>query len=299
MGRKITNQAMLLQLVMLRDAMHRGYYMLDTFRYQPHDDEEAKDQAMEAQLVINFLLHAQPHGAEELEVLPIVGPRYVGKSTLVAHVCKDERVCAHFSKILFFHIQGFTDDGLATFRDECELKHQNCVSELKLEGRFLVVIELIGDLNEDAWSRLYSASRRYAPRGSKIIVTSQFDNIVKFGTTRALTLKYLSHEAYWYFFKTLTFGSMDPEMHPRLTHLAMEIAKMLRRCHIGANTFACLLRDNFDVYFWCKILALLRRSYQKLVSRFGEHLSDLQDQNIPVLFGRMPTSSEDIVLSSV
>jgi hypothetical protein len=146
------------------------------------------------------------------------------------------------------------------------------VSELKLEGRLLVVIELIGDLNEDAWSRLYSASRRYAPRGSKIIVTSQFDNIVKFGTTRALTLKYLSHEAYWYFFKTLTFGSVDPEMHPRLTNLAMDIAKMLRRCHIVANTFACLLRDNFDVHFWCKILALLRRSYQKLVSRFSEHL---------------------------
>jgi hypothetical protein len=175
-------------------------------------------------------------------------------------------------KYCSFTYRVFTDDELATFRDECELKHQNCVSELKLEGRLLVVIELIGDLNEDAWSRLYSASRRYAPRGSKIIVTSQFDNIVKFGTTRALTLKYLSHEAYWYFFKTLTFGSVDPEMHPRLTNLAMDIAKMLRRCHIVANTFACLLRDNFDVHFWCKILALLRRSYQKLVSRFSEHL---------------------------
>jgi len=161
MGRYITNQTMLLQLVMLRDAMHRGYYMLDTIRYQHHDEDEAKDQVVsrssslsivnsvkhlcfssraalplkelqetldnlssmirevnelvlflasyprlcsqpysmhlqlancmfgrliEAQLVINFLLRTQPHGSEELEVLPIVGPRYVGKSTLVARV---------------------------------------------------------------------------------------------------------------------------------------------------------------------------------------------------------------------
>jgi len=80
---------------------------------------------IEAQLVISFLLHTQPNGAEELEVLPIVGPRYVGKSTLVAHVCKDERVFGHFSNILFFRIHGFTDDEVATFREGCATKLQN------------------------------------------------------------------------------------------------------------------------------------------------------------------------------
>uniref|UniRef100_A0A804UCM0 Rx N-terminal domain-containing protein n=1 Tax=Zea mays TaxID=4577 RepID=A0A804UCM0_MAIZE len=34
MGRHITNQAMLLQLGMLRDAMHRGYYTLDAFSFR-------------------------------------------------------------------------------------------------------------------------------------------------------------------------------------------------------------------------------------------------------------------------
>lgn len=33
-GRCITNQAMLLQLQMMRRVMYRGYYMLDNFRYQ-------------------------------------------------------------------------------------------------------------------------------------------------------------------------------------------------------------------------------------------------------------------------
>ncbi|TVU40334.1 hypothetical protein EJB05_13794, partial [Eragrostis curvula] len=40
---------------------------------------------MEAQLVINFLLHTRAHGTQDLEVLPIIGPGRVGKSTLVAH----------------------------------------------------------------------------------------------------------------------------------------------------------------------------------------------------------------------
>jgi hypothetical protein len=41
---------------------------------------------MEVELVIKFLLHTQPHSSLELEVLPIVGPVRVGKSTLVAHI---------------------------------------------------------------------------------------------------------------------------------------------------------------------------------------------------------------------
>jgi hypothetical protein len=45
-GRHITNQAMLQQLGLLRDATHRGYYTLDTFRYQPQYAEGGKDQTM-------------------------------------------------------------------------------------------------------------------------------------------------------------------------------------------------------------------------------------------------------------
>ncbi|CAD6227008.1 unnamed protein product [Miscanthus lutarioriparius] len=346
MGRHITNQAMIIQLGMLRDAVHRGYYMLDTYIYQPNNEEEAKDQVMrqyssslsivnsvkrlclssrgdclalkelqemvdnlssmivdanelvlfltsyprlyrqpysmhlqlaycmfgrqmEAQQVINFLLHQQPNSVEELDVMPIVGAGHVGKSTLVAHVCKDERVRAHFSGILYFDIQGFADDDLAAFKDECELKHRNLVSESNLEVRLLIVIELIGDINEDSWSRLYSTSKEYAPKGSKIIVTSRFENIVKYGTAQTLTMKHLSHEAFWYFFKTLTFGSMDPKMHPRLTHMAMEIARM--------------------------ILAVLRGYIRNHFSRFDEHPCDRLNQNRPALIMRLTTSSQEIV----
>ncbi|XP_062186559.1 uncharacterized protein LOC133890129 isoform X2 [Phragmites australis] len=341
MGRHITNQAMLQQLDMLRDAMHRGYYMLDTFRYQSHDKEDAKDQVvshslslsklsslkgfcfstgtstrileqlqkaldnlssmildvdelvvfltsyprmyhqpynmhlllgncmfgrqMEAELIIKFLLHTQPNGSEELEVLPIIGP-------------------------------GKVDDDLTTFGEGCAMKHQNGLSNSNKDRRLLVVVELVGDLNEDAWNRLHSASKQRAQSGSKIILISQSDKIVKFGTTQALTLKYLSYEAYWYFFKTLTFGSMDPEMHPRHVHLAMEIIRTLNGSLLGANMASHLLRNNFGIHFWCRVLAFLRGLIQKHVSRFGVHPFDLVDQNRTAHLGRMATPSEVFVV---
>ncbi|XP_062183518.1 putative disease resistance RPP13-like protein 1 [Phragmites australis] len=369
MGRHVTNQAMLHQLDMLRDAMHRGYYMLDTFRYQSLDKEDAKAQdvshslslskvsslkglcsssrnaqileqlqkslddlssmildvgelvvfltscprlyrqpysmhlvlgncmfgrQMEAELVISFLLHTRPRSAEDLEVLPIVGPRRVGKSTLVAHVCKDERVRDHFSEIMFLNNHDLRDEKLATLREGCAKKYQNCT--LNKGERMLVVVEAAGDFNEGAWRRLYSASKRCLTSGSKIIITSRSDKITKLGTTQAVTLKYLSNEACWYVFKTLTFGSTDPAMHPRLAYLAMEIARMLNGVPNGAISTSYLLRENFDIHFWCKLLAFLRGFTKWHVSRFGEHPSNPLNQNRPVHVRRMATPFEEIVI---
>jgi len=176
---------------------------------------------LETELVINFLLQSWPHGSEELEVLPIFGPGRVGKSTLVAHVCKDERVRGHFSKILFLKGLDFTDDDLATLRQGCATEHENRVSNINKDGRLLLVVELVDDLDENTWNKLYFVSKQCMPSNSKIIITSCSEKIIKFGTTEALSLKNMSHETYWYFFKTLTFGSTDPEMHKNFVHIAM------------------------------------------------------------------------------
>jgi hypothetical protein len=251
---------------------------------------------LETELVINFLLQSWPHGSEELEVLPIVGPGRVGKSTFVAHVCKDERVCGHFSKILFLKGHDFTDDDLATLREGCAMEHQNCVSNMNNDGRLLIVVELVGDLDDNTWNKLYFASKRWMPSNSKIIVTSQSEKIRKFGTTQTLSLKNMSHETFWYFFKTLTFGSTYPEMHTNFVHVAMERAKILSGCLIGGNITAYLLRDNFDIHFWCKVLAFLRRVTHKHVSIFSEHPFDLISENRLAHLGRMVAPSEELVL---
>lgn len=57
---------------------------------------------MELEYIINFLYQgANDSSTKHLGVLPIIGPGNVGKSTLVEHVCIDERVRGHFSQILF------------------------------------------------------------------------------------------------------------------------------------------------------------------------------------------------------
>ncbi|XP_022679575.1 disease resistance protein RGA2 isoform X1 [Setaria italica] len=368
-GRHITNQAMLQQLDMLRDAMYQGCYKLDTFRYQSHDEKYAEDQVvshsssllklnslkgifscktktqileqledaldnlssmildvkelvvfltgyprlyhqpynmhlllsncmfgrqMEAELVLNFLLHTQPNGVEELEVLPVVGPGKVGKSTLVAHVCSDERVRDHFSEIVFVSDHDSKDEELTHLWERCVKKCQN--SRPSKYRRTLVVAEVAGDINESEWKRLYAASRRCMTIGSKIIITSRSDKIAKLGTTRAVTLKYLSEEAYWYFFKTHAFGSTDPTMHPRMAYVAMEIARMSNRSLLSATITACLLRDNFDIHFWCKLLAFLRRFIKWHASSFGEHPGDALNQNKPAHLWSMVRTSKEIVV---
>jgi hypothetical protein len=371
MGRQVTSRAMLLQLDMLREAIHRGCFTLDTFRYQSHNEYDAKTQNLshsfplskinslkafcssnsntqifeqmetsldylrsmiidvkelvvflssysrmyrqpysmhlllgncmvgrqtEAEHVINFLLQTQPYGTEYLEVLPIVGPGRVGKSTLVAHVCKDERVRTRFSEIYFLHDRDFANDELVTFIEGCAMKHQNLLSKSNKHRMVLFVLELVGDLCEDAWNKLYSASKLCLPRGSKIIVTSRSDQMKKLGTTGEVTLKYLSHDAYWYYVKTLMFGSTDPEMHPQLAYLAMEIARVLNKTFLSATTIAWLLRDNFEIQFWRKILVFLRGLIQKHVFRFGEHPFDFVDPKRIIHHRRMAIPSEYFIV---
>jgi len=243
MGRQVTNQAMVQKLGMLSDTMHRGCYLLDTFRYQSNNNKDgqkvsqpssllsrlssAKDfcfpngttqiseemqkvvnslssmildanelvlflashtstsmyrqpysmhlllgncifgRQLEAQFVINFLLRTHHNtSAEELEVLPIIGPFRVGKSTLTAHVCKDERVRGCFSETVFLSDHDLTYDGVPAFRE----KHQNNSDSKDRSGRLLLVVEAGGDLDEDVWNRFYYACKQWMPIGSKIII---------------------------------------------------------------------------------------------------------------------------------
>ncbi|TVU40514.1 hypothetical protein EJB05_13981, partial [Eragrostis curvula] len=55
---------------------------------------------MEMDRIMDFLMQMEHPSTKSIGVLAIVGPTCVGKSTLVAHVCDDERVRSYFSKIL-------------------------------------------------------------------------------------------------------------------------------------------------------------------------------------------------------
>jgi hypothetical protein len=244
---------------------------------------------MEREQAVRFLLQAEPGG--NLGVLPIVGPGHTGKSTLVEHVCLDDRVRDHFSLILLYSGNDLKDEVATNFRDHCVIKHQNIASG---EERSLVVIELLGDVDEGAWKRLLHSAERFMAHGSKIIITSQSEKMVSVGTTEALMLNWLSKEAFWYFFKMLVFGSTDPEDHPKLTSIAMELAGEMGGSFMFAYVVATLLRANLSARFWCRVLRHLTEHRKKNLFLLGEYpLVDGRPRYVWSM-AKTPQGSEDI-----
>ncbi|CAM0145248.1 unnamed protein product [Urochloa decumbens] len=351
-GRHITNQAMLQQLQMLRQAMYKGFYLLDSFRDRilqqessnvqvgdhpfplskfnqakrrrfatvrmnvtfqddgvkevqkmlgslhsiigdmaefiiflksyPHISREPYSKYLflencmfgrqaEMEKIISFLLQPEPPGAERLQVLPITGPPRVGKSTLVEHVCYDERVRSHFSTIILCCGGPTAPEGSSVVKKQTHDSH----------GRSLIVIELAEDLVlDESQCRNFYSSRSHMSPGSKFIVTSRSENILKLGSTGAIKLDLLPQEAYWYFFKVMAFGSTNPDDYPELASLAMEIAARLDGCFVAAHAMCeFFLRANMHRSFWNKILECVRNNIERNIQLFGEHPRILLEQN--------------------
>jgi hypothetical protein len=246
----------------------------------------------ELECVISFLLQAEPQGTDNPGVLPIVGAYGVGKSTLIAHVCNDEQVRGHFSRIVFFSEDDFNKDGVTTFMDGGILKHQQ---DNNGKDTWLVVVSVPGDIDEVAWRRLYLASATEFANNSKIIITSQSNQVMNFGTTPSLLLNFLADEEYWYFFKALAFGSADPGEHPKLVAITMKIAMAMRIAgakgsFLRANFVTTILRTNLNVGFWSKVLAFVMDHYHytpRKISFFYEHPDKCWLTNRHVCFRRM------------
>lgn len=224
---------------------------------------------LEMERVITFLLHEEPPRGCHFGILPIVGPGKVGKTTLVEHVRCDERVRDHFTHIIFLNDNDFREDKQFKLTDESRIKHKHGESN---EEKVLVVIELVGNIDESAWRWLHSASKSSIPRDSKVIVTSRSEDIVKIGTTQALNLKFLSREAYWYFFRTLVFGSTDPEEHPKLASVTMaiideyfdqDVYKAFTGPFIYLNNVVNILKCSVSAQAWRQSLQCLRENWQQ------------------------------------
>ncbi|CAM0882829.1 unnamed protein product [Alopecurus aequalis] len=249
----------------------------------------------EYERIVSFLGQFGPPGAGNLSVLPIVGSVRVGKSTLVEHVCYDERVRGFFSSIVFFSgddLEGMKANTNA-LQDSGVVKYRNGASH----GRLLLILELIGDLEMEIWRRLFSLASQME-HGSKVIVTSRSERIVQFGTTQALKLNVLPQEAYWYYFKSIALRSAGPKDYQELSSIAMDIAAELGASFGNANLVGAILRANPDVLFWRRVLEHLRECNKKHLLMFGEHPLDLLRKGQPVEHWRVTGSSEVLIAHS-
>ncbi|KAK3165292.1 hypothetical protein QOZ80_1AG0031420 [Eleusine coracana subsp. coracana] len=229
----------------------------------------------EMENIICFLLQPEPPGVERLQVLPIVGPPRVGKSTLVEHVCCDQRVRNHFSSIILC-------SGDPTAPEGSEVVKKQMTSS---RGRSLIVMELAVDFSLDKQHcRKLHFLRSHMPPGSKIIITSRSESILKLGTSEPIRLTFLPQEAYWYFFKVMAFGSTNPEVHPELASIAMELAAELDGSFLVANLICGLLRTNIQTRFWRKILELHKHHVERNRHLFGEHPHTLLHKKNQVVY---------------
>ncbi|KAM0869695.1 hypothetical protein ACQ4PT_040513 [Festuca glaucescens] len=246
----------------------------------------------EHERIVSFLLQIDPPGTANLSVLPIVGPARVGKSTLVEHVCYDKRVRNFFSSIAFFtedDLQGVNLDANA-LQESGIIKYRNGA----LPGRLLIIMELIGDLEDEIWRRLCSLLGQYG-HGSKVIVTSRSERIMRLGTTQALKLNVLPQEAYWYFFKMIALRNAGSKDYTELSSIGMEIAAELNASFTYANSVGAFLRANLDARLWRKVLEGLREFTTKHLLMFGEHPIDLLMKDRPIYLWRMASSSEVLI----
>ena len=239
----------------------------DRMLRRPYDSYLYSDNIMfgryaEKQKLLNFVLqhHGSPGGSPA--VLPVIGGPVVGKRTLVAHVCKDERVSSHFSSIL--HLNG---DSFCRIAD-----HGGIMS-----GKILAVVELVADVDEEDWAKFRSTVATSMDDGSKVIIISRLKSLERLGTVEPIFLNSLSYEEFSYLFKTLTFGSADPAQHPRLARIADEFSRELRSewSLVATNILADVMRRNLSVHFWLCVLSRLRRLVERNFSMFGEHPKDL------------------------
>ncbi|KAM3411552.1 hypothetical protein ACQJBY_003302 [Aegilops geniculata] len=231
-----------------------AYLYIDNFMFGRH---------VEKQQINRFLLHHNTPGSPA--VLPIIGGAGVGKKTLVAHVCDDERVRSHFSVIL--HLNG---DHLFRMTD-----HE------RLTGRILVVIEFVSYIDEDYWTTFYHFVMNM-DRGSKVMILGRSAELEKFGTVKPISLKCLALEEFRYLFKTLAFGSANPTDNPRLVVMMEEFVKVLGGSLVLANVLADALRKNLGARFWIYRLNAVRDMVKANISCFGAHPQTLLNQGHPV-----------------
>ncbi|CAL4947692.1 unnamed protein product [Urochloa decumbens] len=256
---------------------------------------------MEKETVINFLLRPEALGDGNPGVLPIVGRPWVGKSTLVEHVCLDERVRGYFSSIVFFYGDDLDADNMAALGRSGVIKNQDLTASSRGRRRSLVVIELTGDMEEETWRNLYCSAAKSIGHGGKIIITSRSEKIAALGTTQALRLKFLPQEAYWYFFKVLAFGSANPDDQPKLASLCMEIAAWLwlHGTFFGANIVGSLLRAYQNVRCWRRVLQCFRDYTSKHILTFGKDPRDLLESGHPVYAWNIARSQNVVVIYNI
>ena len=209
---------------------------------RPYDSYMYADKCMfgrhvEREQIIDFLLEEYDDSSTQtLHVLPVIGRHRSGKKTLMENVCRDERVRSHFSLVSLLDGDDLEGEMLEVPFMSCNRGVTITNHDLQLKRR-LFVIEFTFSVDEESWRKFYHrASNLMKGTSSKVVLISSLKEATRLGTTNPITLMPLPPELFWYFFKTIAFGSADPKEHPRLVYLVMQVVVVWQNTAGWRNT---------------------------------------------------------------
>ncbi|XP_044507250.1 disease resistance protein RGA2-like [Mangifera indica] len=154
------------------------------------------------EMIIDFLLHPSD-GHENLSVIPIVGIRGLGKTTLARVVYNDKRVSDHFELKMWacvsdeFSLKKLLIDIINSATEEKYIQKnidqlQTILRDNIRDKKYLLVLDDVWNENYELWCDLRNLLTECVS-GSKIIVTTRSDHVVSImGTVSTYKLKGLS-----------------------------------------------------------------------------------------------------------
>ncbi|KAH0747044.1 hypothetical protein KY285_008701 [Solanum tuberosum] len=199
---------------------------------------------------------------KNLTVVPVVGMGGVGKTTLAKAVYNDEKVKNHFGLKAWICVSEPYDILRITkeFLQEFGLMVDNNLNQLQVklkEGlkgkKFLIVLDDVWNENYKEWDDLRNFFVQ-GDVGSKIIVTTRKESVALMMGCGPINVGTLSSKVSWDLFKRHSFENRDPEEHPELEEVGIQIAHKCKGLPLALKALAGILRSKSEVDGWRDIL---------------------------------------------
>ncbi|KAL5720555.1 hypothetical protein ACHQM5_013219 [Ranunculus cassubicifolius] len=266
-----------------------------------HDGSSVFGREDDKTKVLDMLLRTEESSkADNVSVIPIVGPVGVGKTTLAQLVYHHKETEGFFSLRVWISITRDFDVMKimksiiqeANWGSSCPLSNAeiSCLSNMQLlqqmlikviqKKKFLLVLDDLWNVKQKAWHLLLGPLKK-GLKGSKIIVTTGSHAVSSLvGTAGPHHLSCLSEEDCWLLLKEAALGERNLVKAPQLELIGKKIAKKCMGLPLVASVVGSLLSSKVDEYEWNRVME----------SRICD-LSVVNDEIIPSLksgFHRLP-----------
>nr|UBY06929.1 NBS-LRR disease resistance protein [Dasypyrum villosum] len=207
------------------------------------------------------------YSSKQLNVLPIVGPGGVGKTTFTQHIFEEVKSCFQV-RIWICVSLNFTADRLAQEileqipQDKSSESKNGSSKEEQIEQRlrskrFLLVLDDVWKYHDDEWKKLLAPFKKVGTEGNMVIVTTRIPGVANMVRTidHSIEMEHLGPEAIMSFFEACVFGDQQQpwEYHHKLCDVGLEIVKKLKGSPLAAKTVGRLLRNQLTRDHWTRV----------------------------------------------